>query len=1033
MAGNLSSLVPNSFGIDSAAILDSILAAKQRPITAIENRIGEQETKKRAYLDISSRLLALQEVSRRLYDGSSFNSTVVRSSNESALLATGDTSSIEGTFQFYTRSLARTSQYVSNAFLDSTTQNVTNTAGQMTIEVGDARISRPTDLSRLNGSTGIDRGQIRITDDGGRVAIVDLTNTVSIQDVVDTINANGVAQVTARINDDNGSGLLGDGLIIENVSLAGNITVESVGTGQTAESLGIDGTSGTGTLIGTQINTVGEQTALSGLNDGRGIGTGSGTFGSLTITGSGAAMNVDITDAKTVGDVIDLINAAAGTVTASIAPDGKGLRLSDGGLPATITIAGTSEVLSGLGLQAATLLDQGGGDFDGRRMISSLGSVEMQSLGGVSGAGFTGSIATPSTFDITDSNGAITTVSFTGREDLYEILDQMNTGAASVFAQVDDTGTGIIVTDTAGGAGSLDITDTVGTVAAELGIDGTHADNVADAGNVNFKHIHGNRRLQDFGFDSDLVSGTVRITLKNGVQQDVDISNARSMGDVVNALNTIPNMNVAINGFGDGLSMTDTTGGTGAIVIEDVSGTLARRLSLTGTYSGGATITPRFEYTIDVDTNDSLGDVIDKIEGLDIPVTASIIDDGSGDRRFRLSVTGKEAGNKNDVVIRSDMAAFQMSQTSTASDAVLIYGSSEGTADPIVLRSADNSFRRVIPGITLDLLQASTDPITVSVTRDLQAVFNDITELKDSYNSLRQRMSDLAGFDTETLQGGPLLGDGTLINLRGAISGALLDIVEGLPVGANFVGSIGMDIDNDGLLSLDSDELLEALEQRIEDVRAIFDNAATLTSQTLFENWNNGAGLSETSGDDLRFTFRDGSADFLLDVSSYERLGQLIDGINADARLEAEISADGRSLVVRDLTTGASDFTITDENDSGTLSSLRFRSSTAVSGDDELRTFDINLNTQLGVARRIDTLAQEYTETNGLIDQATESIDDRISDFNDEIARLQERIQAERERLEKRFQAMDIALQDASATQKQLANSLKSVTGNDDN
>ncbi|MCK6440632.1 MAG: hypothetical protein L6Q71_10600, partial [Planctomycetes bacterium] len=372
MAG-ISGILGNASGLDSEALIQAILAARQQAIDSVQERINKEDDKKEGYLAVQSSLANMQEIARRLHNGTAFNASIIQSSNASKLLATGTTTSLEGTFSFFAHSLASVSQYVSNGFFNTASAKVTNTPGTMTVEIGNARLYRPTDLDALNGSTGIDRGKIRITDDTGTSTVIDLTNVVTIDDVIDKINSNGTVQVEARVNDMIGSGLLGQGLVIENASGAGTIKVENVGFGSTATSLGIEGTNAMGVIVGTRINSIGVQTSLASLNDGRGVGDGMSTLGILTITGSGAAINVDLTDAKTMGDVVTLINAQAGTVTASLS--GTSIKLSDAGMPASITVSGLSATMDSLGIDSAMLLNMGGGDFLGRPVIASLNSV----------------------------------------------------------------------------------------------------------------------------------------------------------------------------------------------------------------------------------------------------------------------------------------------------------------------------------------------------------------------------------------------------------------------------------------------------------------------------------------------------------------------------------------------------------------------------------------------------------------------------------------------------------------------------------
>ncbi|MCF6228936.1 MAG: hypothetical protein L3J82_09830, partial [Planctomycetes bacterium] len=285
-------------GLDTGSIIQSLLSIKERPITNIQDRIDDVENRKRAILDLNTRLLNFQEVARRIRFPTQFNRASVRSSNESVLLATGDSSAITGAFSFVAKQQAASSQFVSNGFRDAGTTPISATGGTVTIEVGDARLARKTDLASIRGGEGFDRGSIRIVDDSGNTAVVDLSSAITLQEVVDKINNNGVANVTAKIDNTATNSTFGAALIVQNSSLAGNLTITDVGGDLTANSLGIAKTTAGGTIAGDSLNYISTSTPLSMLNDGRGINGGADPL-SNDIVGS-IFFNVNRSDSKTV-------------------------------------------------------------------------------------------------------------------------------------------------------------------------------------------------------------------------------------------------------------------------------------------------------------------------------------------------------------------------------------------------------------------------------------------------------------------------------------------------------------------------------------------------------------------------------------------------------------------------------------------------------------------------------------------------------------------------------------------------------------
>jgi flagellar hook-associated protein 3 FlgL len=104
-------------------------------------------------------------------------------------------------------------------------------------------------------------------------------------------------------------------------------------------------------------------------------------------------------------------------------------------------------------------------------------------------------------FQITDSNGTAFQVDMNGLKTAQDVIDAINTSAttagAGVTASFATTGNGIVLTDTAGGGGSLAVSEqNFSTAAADLGIDGSASGGVVGGTDVNpieadgiFSHI----------------------------------------------------------------------------------------------------------------------------------------------------------------------------------------------------------------------------------------------------------------------------------------------------------------------------------------------------------------------------------------------------------------------------------------------------------------------------------------------------------------------------------------------------------------
>src|SRR6202035_3998370 len=131
-----------------------------------------------------------------------------------------------------------------------------------------------------------------------------------------------------------------------------------------------------------------------------------------------------------------------------------------------------------------------------------------------------------------------------------------------------------------------------------------------------------------------------------GAQSEIDLTSgtAVTLGDVINNINARGiGVTASINTTGDGLLLTDTTGGAAKLTVKDENGTAASDLNIAG-IATGTTIDGSFTKTLTLDQNDTLNTVIKKINALGAGVTASIINDGSGADPYRLSITASNSG-----------------------------------------------------------------------------------------------------------------------------------------------------------------------------------------------------------------------------------------------------------------------------------------------------------------------------------------------------------------------------------------------------
>jgi flagellin-like hook-associated protein FlgL len=258
-----------------------------------------------------------------------------------------------------------------------------------------------------------------------------------------------------------------------------NISVNEVSGGSTASDLGIQLSAGTGAgnpLTGSGINPkVTGLTTLASLKGGAGIDTAG-----LIITNGQSSATIDLSGATTVEDLLNAINGSDVAVRAEINAAGTGINILNPTQGTTMSIAENG---------GTTAADLGVRSFGPDSPLSELNFGKgVRTVDG-------------SDIQLTDSNGTSFEVDLSGLNTVQDVLDAINaaagTAGAGVTASFATSGNGIVLTDTAGGAGTLALTPlNFSNAAADLGLTNAASAGVITSSDVNavepdgvFSHI----------------------------------------------------------------------------------------------------------------------------------------------------------------------------------------------------------------------------------------------------------------------------------------------------------------------------------------------------------------------------------------------------------------------------------------------------------------------------------------------------------------------------------------------------------------
>lgn len=218
--------------------------------------------------------------------------------------------------------------------------------------------------------------------------------------------------------------------------------------------------------------------------------------------------------------------------------------------------------------------------------------------------------------------------------------------------------------------------------------------------------------------------------------------------------------------------------------------------TLTLNFADGAT------QEIVISANSTLEDIRDTINATeDAGVSATIVNDGTN---FRLALSSSETGANASIANFSfdGAAPFASDTTNTlqsGTDAAL-------TVNGIEITSPTNQVEGAIQGVTLNLQEEGDS--TVAVEQDTRAVREAVTSFVDAYNDLKGTIGQLTSFDAETGAAGELLGDSTVRTVESRMRSVLSGGVEGE---FSMLSDIGISLQLDGTLEIDSDELDSAI------------------------------------------------------------------------------------------------------------------------------------------------------------------------------------------------------------------------------
>ena len=242
-------------------------------------------------------------------------------------------------------------------------------------------------------------------------------------------------------------------------------------------------------------------------------------------------------------------------------------------------------------------------------------------------------------------------------------------------------------------------------------------------------------------------------------------------------------------------------------------------------------------------SENTLASIRDKINAANAGISATVVSDAGGARLALQSTTPGAANGFSVSVADSDGVngdgaglsrlaydplgvGAQMTLAQSAANA-------QATINGIAVTSASNSLDGVIDGITFNLAKVTSQPVTVNVTRNTDAIKSTVTAFVTAYNQLNSFLSQATHYDAATKQAALLQGDGTTTGIQNQLH-ALMGQSSGASSTFSTLSSMGVQVQKDGSLKLDDATFAKAVAKLPELTKALANVDATTPANNGF-------------------------------------------------------------------------------------------------------------------------------------------------------------------------------------------------------
>lgn len=267
-------------------------------------------------------------------------------------------------------------------------------------------------------------------------------------------------------------------------------------------------------------------------------------------------------------------------------------------------------------------------------------------------------------------------------------------------------------------------------------------------------------------------------------------------------------------------------------------------------------------------TSNTLADVRDAINNAHAGVTATIVNDGNDHLVLTSNTTGAVAGNMTITVTDGTGGANTLSDLLVGAN--LLTDQAAGDAeikinDTFTVTRSSNTITDAIAGVTLNLLKTGTTPPSAKLTiaQNTGTVTAAVSAFVKAYNDAVGGIKQMTAYDAANKKASVLTGDSTARSIQSQLSSLVGATVSGIAGGIGRLSDIGVSVQKDGTLSVDSSKLSAALADPDKDVAAFFTQTTSgnegiaVRFNTMLEGIVGSSGLISSRTDGINASIKD--------------------------------------------------------------------------------------------------------------------------------------------------------------------------------